>query len=188
MAGAGPFEVRTATFTLAGDAATISIWIRGIAGLHPGVTLKAGGRTLGSAIADRNWRAVRVPVSALRGRRIALSVASDDASGLQLAYVGTVQRAAALRVRRFVPARPGSPSSAPIGVVVTGSRALAGIRVTLEQRRGPDWYRVGAALLKSGDARVKLTVKLPRRATVRAVFGGSEAVAAGTSPIRTRRA
>jgi hypothetical protein len=188
MAGAGPFELRTATFTLASDAATISVWIRGIAGLRPSVTLKAGGRTLGTATADGSWRAVRMPVAALRGRRVALSVASADASGLQLAYVGTVQRAAALRVRRFVPALPGSPANAPIGVVVTGSRALAGIRVTLEQWRGAAWKRIGAALLKPTDARVRLTVTLPRRAEVRAVFGGSEAVAAGTSPVRTRRA
>ena len=59
---------------------------------------------------------MRVPVAALRGRRVALSVASDDATGLQLAYVGTVQRAPALRVRRFVPAepeaRPPEPRSA----------------------------------------------------------------------------
>jgi hypothetical protein len=129
-----------------------------------------------------------VPVAALRGRRVSLSVASDNAMGLQLAYVGTVQRAPALRVRRFLPAAPGSPAGAPIGVVVTGSLALAGVRVTLEQRRGAAWQRVGAALLKRKDARVKLTLKLPPRATVRAVFGGSEAVAAGTSPVRTRRA
>ena len=187
-AAAGPFELRTATFSLASDAATISIWIRGIAGLHPSVTLQAGGRKLGTAIAGRSWRAVRVPVTAVRGRRIALSVSSADATGLQLAYVGTVQRAAALRVRRFVPAVPGSPANAPIGVVVTGSRALAGVRVTLEQRRGAAWHRIGAALLKRRDARVKLTVKLPKRASVRAVFGGSETVAAGTSPVRTRRA
>jgi hypothetical protein len=107
---------------------------------------------------------------------------------LQLAYVGTVQRAPALRVRRFLPAAPDAPAGAPIGVVVTGSRALAGMRVTLEQRRGPDWHRIGAALLKRKDARAKLTVKLPGHATVRAVFGGSEAVAAGSSPVRTRQA
>jgi hypothetical protein len=35
---------------------------------------------------------------------------------------------------------------------------------------------------------LKLMVKLPKHATVRAVFGGSEAVAAGVSPVRTRRA
>ena len=187
-AGAGPFELRTGLFRLAGDAATISVWIRGIAGLRPSVTLSAGKRTLGSAIAGRSWHAVRVPVAALRGRRVSLSVASNNAMGLQLAYVGTVQRAPALRVRRFLPAEPGSPAGAPIGVVVTGSLALAGVRVTLEQRRGAAWQRVGAALLKRKDARVKLTLKLPPRATVRAVFGGSEAVAAGTSPVRTRRA
>jgi hypothetical protein len=187
-AGAGPFELRSAAFTLASDAATISVWIRGIGGLRPSVALKAGGRKLGTAIADRNWRAFRVPVAALRGRLVALSVTSADASGLQLAYLGTVQRAPALRVRRFLPAEAGSPANAPIGVVVTGSRALAGVRVTLEQRRGAAWHRIGAALLKRKGARVKLTVRLPRRAAVRAVFGGSEAVAAGTSPVRTRRA
>ena len=187
-AAGGPFELRTGLFRLASDAATISVWIRGIAGLRPSVTLSAGKRTLGSAIAGRSWHAFRVPVAALRGRRVSLSVASDNAMGLQLAYVGTVQRAPALRVRRFLPAAPGSPAGAPIGVVVTGSLALAGVRVTLEQRRGAAWQRVGAALLTRKDARVKLTLKLPPRATVRAVFGGSEAVAAGTSPVRTRRA
>ena len=119
---------------------------------------------------------------------MALSVASDNAAGLQLAYVGTVQRAPALRVRRFLPAKPDAPAGAPIGVVVTGSRALAGVRVTLERRRGAAWQRIGVALLKPKDARAKLTVRLPRRAEVRAVFGGSEAVAAGASPVRTRRA
>jgi hypothetical protein len=187
-AGAGPFELRTGTFQLARDAATISVWIRGLAGLHPGITLRAGSRVLGSAIASKSWRAVRVPVAALRGRRVALSVASDNATGLQLAYVGTVQRAPALRVRRFLPPAADAPAGAPVGVVVTGSRALAGVRVTLERRHGAIWQRVGAAHLRSGDARAKLTVRLPARATVRAVFGGSEAVAAGTSPVRTRRA
>jgi hypothetical protein len=187
-ASAGPFELRTATFSLARDAATISVWIRGIAGLRPTVTLSAGKRALGTAIAGKSWHAVRVPVAALRGRRVALSVASANAMGLQLAYVGTVQRAPALRVRRFLPAAPDAPAGAPIGVVVTGSNALAGVRVTLEQWRGAAWRRIGAALLKRKVARVKLTVKLPRRATVRAVFGGSEAVAAGTSPVRTRQA
>jgi hypothetical protein len=187
-AGAGPFELRTGMFRLASDAATISVWIRGLAGLRPSVTLRAGPRVLGSAIAGKTWRPVRVPVAALRGRRVALSVASDNATGLQLAYVGTVQRAPALRVRRFVPAPPDSPAGAPIGVVVTASHALAGVRVTLERRRGATWQRVGGALLKRSDARAKLTVRLPPRATVRAVFGGSEAVAAGTSPVRTRRA
>lgn len=187
-ASPGPFELRTAVFSLAGDAATISVWIRGIAGLRPTVTLSAGQRALGTAIAGKSWRAFRVPVAALRGRRVALSVASANAAGLQLAYVGTVQRAPALRVRRFVPAAPDAPPGAAVGVVVTGSRALAGVRVTLEQWRGAVWRRIGTAQLKPRLARVKLTVKLPRRATVRAVFGGSEAVAAGTSPVRTRRA
>jgi hypothetical protein len=187
-ASAGPFELRTPLFRLASDASTVSVWIRGIAGLRPRITLSAGERTLGTAIAGKGWHAVRVPVVALRGHRIALSVASADATGLQLAYVGTVQRAPALRVRRFLPAAPGSPAGAPIGVVVTGSRVLGGVRVTLEQRRGAAWHRVGAALLKRAGARAKLTVKLPAHATVRAVFGGSEAVAAGTSPVRTRRA
>jgi hypothetical protein len=187
-AGPGPFELRTAPFTLVSDASTISVWIRGIAGLHPSIALSAGKRTLGTAIAGTSWRAVRVPVAGLRGRRVALTVASANATGLQLAYVGTVQRAPALHVRRFVPAPPASPAGAPMGVVVSGSRALAGVLVTLEWRRGADWQRIGAGLLRAKDARVKLTVRLPKRARVRAVFGGSEAVAAGTSPVRTRQA
>ncbi len=187
-AGAGPFELRTGLFRVASDAATASVWIRGIAGLHPRVTLSAGGRTLGSAIAGKGWRAVRVPIAALRGRRVSLSVVSKDATGLQLAYVGTVQRSPALHVVRFVPPEPDAPPGSPVGVVVTGSRALTGVRVTLEQRKGSVWKRVGAGRLKVKGARVVLKVKLPRRAAVRAVFTGSEAVAAGTSPVRTRRA
>ena len=131
---------------------------------------------------------MRVPVAALRGRRVALAITSADATGLQLAYVGTVQRAPALRVRRFVPADPDAPPTAPVGVVVTGSKALAGVRIALEQRRGAAWHRVGTARLERKGARAVLKVKLPKRAVVRAVFTGSEAVAAGVSPVRTRRA
>jgi hypothetical protein len=187
-ASSGPFELRTGLFRVASDAATVSVWIRGIAGLRPSVSLSAGGRELGTAIAGKTWRPVRLPIAALRGRRVSLTIASRDATGLQLAYVGTVQRAPALRVRRFLPAAPDSPPGSPIGVVVTGSRALAGVRISLEQRRGASWHRIGTARLKSKGARVRLKVKLPRRATVRAVFTGSESVAAGTSPVRTRRA
>jgi hypothetical protein len=187
-AGTGPFELRTALFRVASDAATASVWIRGIAGLRPSVTLSAGETVLGSAVAGKSWRALRVPIAALRGRRISLAVASSDAAGLQLAYVGTVQRAPALHVVRFVPAPPDAPPGAAIGVVVTGSRALIGLRLTLEQLKGSIWKRVGAGTLKVNGARVVLKVKLPRRAAVRAVFAGSEAVAAGTSPVRTRRA
>jgi hypothetical protein len=187
-ASSGPFELRTGLFRIASDAATVSVWIRGIAGLRPSITLSAGGQQLGTAIAGRSWRPVRVPVAALRGRRVAFSVASADASGLQLAYVGTVQRAPALRVRRFVPPAADAPPGSPIGVVLTGSQALVGVRVALEQFRGAAWQRVGAGKLQVKGARVKLMVKLPRRATVRAVFAGSEAVAAGVSPVRTRRA
>jgi hypothetical protein len=187
-AGAGPFELRTGLFRVASDAATASVWIRGIAGRHPRVTLSAGGRTLGSALAGKGWRAVRVPIATLRRRRVSLSVASNDATGLQLAYVGTVQRSPALHVVRFVAPDPEAPPGSSVGVVVTGSRALAGVRVTLERRKGSIWKRVGAGKLKVKGARVVLKVKLPKRAVVRAVFTGSEAVAAGTSPVRTRRA
>jgi hypothetical protein len=186
--GGGPFELRTGLFRVATDAATVSVWVRGIAGRQPGIELSAGGRQLGSALAGKSWRAVRVPVAALRGRRVALTVASRDATGLQLAYVGTVQRAPALRVVRFVAPAKDAPPGAAVGVVVAGSRALAGVRIALEQRHGATWHRVGAGMLRARDARVKLMVKLPRRATVRAVFAGSEAVAAGVSPARTRRA
>ena len=112
-AGAGPFELRTGTFRLAATRRRSASGSAVIAGLRPSVTLRAGARVLGSAIAGKTWRPVRVPVAALRGRRVALSVASDNATGLQLAYVGTVQRAPALRVRRFVPAAPDSPAGQP---------------------------------------------------------------------------
>jgi hypothetical protein len=187
-ASGGPFELRTGLFTLATDAATVSVWMRGISGRRPSVALSAGSRSLGTAIAGPAWRAVRVPVGALRGHRVALTIASADATGLQLAYIGTVQRRPALHIKRFVAARPGSRPGSPIGVVVTGSRALIGVRVALEQRRGASWHRVGSGTLAGPGARVRLTVRLPRRAAVRAVFTGSEAVAAGVSPVRTRHA
>jgi hypothetical protein len=60
--------------------------------------------------------------------------------------------------------------------------------VTLERRRGAVWRPVAAGRLKPAGARVRLMARLPRRAHVRAVFAGSEAVAAGVSPVRTRRA
>jgi hypothetical protein len=187
-ASAGPFQLRTASFRMARDAATASVWIRGLPGLHPLVTLSAGARSLGTAIAGRTWQPVRVPVAALRGRRVALSIASADATGLQLAFIGTVQRAPALRVRRFLPAAPGSKPHSPIGVVVTGSPALVGVQISLEQLRGATWHRVAAGRLQRKGARVKLMARLPRHAVVRAVFSGSEAVAPGTSPVRMRRA
>ncbi len=187
-ASAGPFELRTGLFRVASDAATVSVWIRGIGGLRPSIALSAGGRPLGGAVAGPKWRAVRVPITALRGHRVSLSVASADASGLQLAYVGTVQRSPALRIVRFVRPPPTAPPGSRVGVVVAGSHALAGVRVSLEQRRGPVWKRIGAGTLKLAGARMKLMLKLPRHAAVRAVFTGSEAVAAGVSPVRTRRA
>ncbi len=187
-AGAGAFELRTGLFRVASDAATASVWIRGISGLRPSVTLSAAGRVLGSAFAGTSWRAVRVPIAALRGRRVSLAVASDDAAGLQLAYVGTIQRAPGLRVVRFIRPPEDAPPGTPVRVVVTGSRALTGVRVALEQRKGSIWKRVGAGRLEAKGARVVMKVRLPRRAAVRAVFTGSEAVAAGTSPVRTRRA
>jgi hypothetical protein len=187
-AAGGPFELRTALFTLASDASTISVWIRSISSRRPSVVLSAGMRRLGDAVAGPTWRPVRVPVGALRGHRVALTIASGDSSGLQLAFIGTVQRAPSLHVKRFVAPAKGAPPGSPIGVVVTGSRALVGVRVALEQRRGSAWHRIGLAQLKGEGARARLTVKLPRRATVRAVFTGSEAVAAGVSPVRTRQA
>ena len=184
-ASPGRFQLRTARFTIASDAATVSVWIRGLGGLRPVIALSAGSRSLGTAIAGRLWRPVRVPVAALRGRSVTLTIASSDADGLQLAYIGTVQRSPGLRVRRFVPAKkPGGP----VGVVVTGSRVLVGVGFALEQLRGSDWRRVALGRLKPKGARVRLAVKLPRHAVVRAVFTGSEAVAPGVSPVRTRAA
>ena len=186
-ASAGPFDLRTGFFRVASDAVTASVWIRGIAGLRPSIALSAGGQALGGAVATAQWRAVRVPVTALRGHRVSLSIASADATGLQLAYVGTVQRAPALRIVRFVPPPADAPPGGRVGVVVAASHALAGVRVTLEQRRGSIWKRVGGGTLKP-TARLTLKLNLPRRAALRAVFTGSEAVAAGVSPVRTRRA
>ena len=162
-AGAGPFELRTGLFRVASDAATVSVWIRGIGGLRPSVTLSAGGRVLGSAVAGKSWRAVRVPIAALRGRRVSLAVASSDAAGLQLAYVGTVQRAPALHVVRFVPppadAPPGSPDRRRRDRLARAHRRARDARAAQGLESG---QRVGAGKLKVKGARVVLKVKLPR--------------------------
>ena len=112
-ASGGPFELRTGLFTLATDAATVSVWMRGHLGTAAERRAERGGAR---ASAPRSQARPGAPCAcrsrSLRGHRVALTIASADATGLQLAYIGTVQRRPALHVQRFVAARPGSPVAA----------------------------------------------------------------------------
>ena len=108
---------------------------------------------------------VRVPIAALRGRRVSLTVASADAAGLQLAYVGTVQRAPALRVVRFVPPRRGCAAARPDR---RRRDRLARARRRARRRSSSARARPGSASARAGSrsrARASmLKVELPRRA------------------------
>ena len=115
---------------------------------------------------------MRVSAAALRGRRVSLSVASSDARDCSSRTSARCSARPRCASRRFVPPKEDAPPGSPIGVVVTGSRALVGVRVTLERRRGSAWQRVGAGRLKAEGARVRLNVRLPRaRRRARRVHG-----------------
>ena len=93
----GPLSLAGATIRIPPDAVTASVWVHASAGLMPVVELLAGNRLLGTTTASTAWQPLRVSVAALRGRTVRLTVRSADATGLQLAWIGTVQRAPALR-------------------------------------------------------------------------------------------
>ena len=169
----GPFSARTLPFAVARDAVTVSVWVRALADGRPTVRLSALGRSLGETSIVGGWQPVRVAASALRGRAVALAVASPDATGLQLGLIGTVQRAAHLSLAR---------RTTPAGTVlaIRASPLLARARLTLDVTRASG--RVQQREIRLGaTARTRLLLRgVGPAATLELVYAGSELVAPAT--------
>jgi hypothetical protein len=180
----GDFLLRGAPFRIPADAKTVSLWMRAQVGTAPQVSVEASGQELGRATPGVRWTALRLDATALRGRSVRLRVRSDDAAGLQLTLIGTVQRVPALRV-----AKAGrDPKDAKLmHIVVQGPVGLAGQTVRIEVERAGTFR--GATLVRlntSGRAPAALQVPLTRTA-IRVLYAGNEAFAAGISPVHTVR-
>jgi hypothetical protein len=160
--------------------------MRAQAGSEPQVSVEASGQELGRATPGARWTPLRLDVTALRGRSVRLRVRSDDAAGLQLALIGTVQRAPGLRV-----AKAGRDPKDPrlMHVVIQGPVGLAGQSVRIEvERAGTFRAATVVRLNSSGRAPAALHVPLKRTA-IRVLYAGSEAFAPGISPVHgVRRA
>ena len=123
VAEPGDFLLRGAPFRVPADAKTVSLWMRAQPGSEPQVSVEASGQELGRATPGARWTPLRLDATALRGHSVRLRVRSDDAAGLQLALIGTVQRAPGLRV-----AKAGRDPKDPqlMHVVIQGPVGLAG--------------------------------------------------------------
>ena len=183
VAQAGPLELESAPVSVPADAVTVSLWTRALAPTAPAVSLLAGDRVLASDVAGPGWTPLRAPASALRGSRLRLTVASPDAAGLELAWLGTIQRAPQLQLA------PLQRRGAVLHVGLRASRALAGARVWLQRRAaaGGAWLGVTRVLVGADGSSAAL-VRSRARTTLRWSFSGSEAVAPGYSGVRTVRA
>ena len=170
----GPLSLAGATIRIPTDAVTASVWVHGAAGRTPVVDLLAGNRLLGTTTASAAWQPLRVSVAALRGRSVRLTVRSADATGLQLTWIGTVQRAPALR---FVVARRDQKR---VRLRLAASQALAYQWVRVERAVGAGWAFV-TRLQLSVDGTALARVKLVGRPLLRLSFDGSESVAPGQS-------
>ena len=106
----GDFLLRGAPFRVPRDAATLSLWMRARAGSAPQVSIEVE-RARRSDVRRRARAGRRCGSTRARcaGRSVRLRVRSGDATGLQLALIGTVQRAPALRVAKTRRDPEGSP-------------------------------------------------------------------------------
>jgi hypothetical protein len=174
----GPLQLIGTAMSLPPDTRTVSVWARAVGGAAPVVTLAAGARTIGSLNAGPMWQVLRVPVPDLAGRRVRLSVASPDATGLEVTWLGTVQRAPGLRIGTVV------RTKRQLRLAVVGSPALTGQRVSLERQTPAGWQRFASVLLPLGGRGVA-TIPVPAtRTALRAVYDGGEAVSSGGSAPR----
>ena len=184
-AGARPFELRTAPSTAAGDATTISVCNRGTAGPPPEHLPAPAGAALGGAVAGRSWRAVRPPAEALRA---AASAVDRGARGRASSRLRLHRPARALPARRAL-RRRAPTGHAPRELGSAPPYRLArrrGRAVALEQRRRASGSE-SRGQTKRGRAR-PVDGRLPARLPCARSSQGSEAVAAGASGVRTRRA
>lgn len=178
----GVFLLRGAPFQVPRDASTLSLWMRAQAGSTPQVSIEVAGRELGRATPDARWTPLRLDASTLRGRSVRLRVRSGDATGLQLALIGTVQRAPGLKVAKT---RRDPLDPRLLHVVIRGPAGLAQETVRVEiQRAGGFRTATTVRLDGSGRALVQLLAPLKRTA-VRAIYAGSEAFAPGVSAARS---
>jgi hypothetical protein len=180
----GSFLLRGGAFTVPRDATTVSLWLRAQPGTAPQVSVEASGQDLGRATATAQWTPLRLDASALRGHSVRLRVRSDDAAGLLLALIGTVQRSPELRIARSA-RDPINPHL--LHVVVRGPSTLAGQSVRIDVEKGVRFHAATVVVLDGkGAAKATLTVPLTRSA-IRTSFAGNEAFSPGLSPVHTVR-
>ncbi|MDX6568406.1 MAG: hypothetical protein QOH15_984 [Gaiellales bacterium] len=178
----GDFLLRGAPFQVPRDAATLSLWLRAQTGSAPQVSIEVSGREIGRVTPGAGWAPVRLDASTLRGRSVRLRVRSGDATGLQLALIGTVQRAPDLKVAK---ARRDVKDPRVLHVVIRAPAGLAGESVRIEiVRRGSFRSAIVLRVDAAGRARAMLQAPLKRTA-IRALYVGNEAFAPGVSPART---
>lgn len=177
----GDFLLRGAPFQVPRDAATLSLWMRARGGNAPQVSIEVSGQEIGRAAPGPRWAPVRLDASALRGRSVRLRVRSGDATGLQLALIGTVQRTPELQVAKT---RRDPLDPRLLHVVIRGPAGLAAQTVRIEiERRGA--FRATTVVRLDAAGRARATLQAPlRRTAIRALYDGSEAFAPGMSPVR----
>jgi hypothetical protein len=180
----GDFLLRGAPFQMPRDAATFSLWMRARTGSAPQVSIEVAGQELGRATAGSRWTPLRLDARALRGRSVRLRVRSGDATGLQLALIGTVQRVPGLRVAKT---RRDPRDHRLLHVAIRGPAALAIQAVRIEIRRAGG-FRTATVVRLDAAGRAHATLQAPLgRTAVRVLYAGGESFAPGASPVRTVR-
>jgi hypothetical protein len=175
----GPFNLLGGRVAIPGDAQTVSVWTHAVGSATPTVRLWAGPTLLGETTAGPVWTALRVPAQSLRGTTQRLRVTCTDGTGLELAMVGTVQRSPGLRIVKLTP----QPQHR-VKVVVAAAKALAGMRIALDQAQPAGWAQWRTAVA-GPDARVSFVVPVAAaQRLIRARYAGSESVAPGASAQR----
>jgi hypothetical protein len=180
-AQSGPLTLDTAAVKVPGDAVTVSLWMRALASAQPTVSLSVGPAVLATGVATAIWTPLRAPASTLRRQRVRLTVSSPEAGGLELAWVGTIQRAPLLHVGTLK--RKGKR----VRIGVRTSTAVVGSEIGLERQVPAGWQRLASATVDANGHAVFILPVTKAKQVVRAVFAGSEAVAPGASPTRVVR-
>ena len=181
----GSFLLRGGAFTVPSNASTVSLWLHAKAGTAPQVVVQANGVELARATATTRWTPLRLDATALRGRSIRLRVRSSDATGLQLALIGTVQRAPAIQIARTT--RDPKHRRA-LRVVVQGPVDLARQPVRIEIRRGAGPFQTATVVRLDDTGRAVATLDVPLHPlALRTSYAGNEAYTAGLSPVHAVR-
>lgn len=178
----GDLLLRGAPFQVPRDATTLSLWMRAQPGSAPQVSIEVSGQEIGRATPGPRWAPLRLDASALRGRSVRLRVRSGDATGLQLALIGTVQRAPGLQVAKT---RRDPQDPRLLHVVISGPAGLAMQPVRIEVARAGG-FKAATVVRLDAAGRALATLQAPlKRTAIRALYAGSEAFSPGVSPVRT---